>query len=415
MTKLGITADCTSLEWSDRIRPSSDTPCIRRPKDGRELLRRRAVHSHGTKGRFRCGSTGRQSTGGEIVYVGIDTPPKPHFSLLDIVESQDDEPGLSGADIILSGGLGLGSRENFDKLHTLAHLTNASVGASRAAVAAGYASYMHQVGQTGVSVSPRVYVAFGISGAVQHLSGIIGAEKIVAVNTDPKAPIHGYSDYSVIADCGDVLDSLIRLFTEKQAEPGQLPYCRKKNQKGKHYEQTMSRAFGCPQKYIQGPGEIANLPTLSAEYGKKPFFVIDSGVMALMFDKINTAYNEAGIPFGHMVFSGESCRENIDLIKNAASGSGCDIIVGFGGGKCLDAAKFASSELNWPRIIMPTSASTDAPAAGISVLYTNDGIHIRSEKMRRPTELVLIDTEILANAPRAPVLGRNRRRTGHIF
>lgn len=177
----------------------------------------------------------------------------------------------------------------------------------------------------------------------------------------------------------------------------------------------MSRAFGCPQKYIQGPGEIANLPTLSAEYGKKPFFVIDSGVMALMFDKINTAYNEAGIPFGHMVFSGESCRENIDLIKNAASGSGCDIIVGFGGGKCLDAAKFASSELNWPRIIMPTSASTDAPAAGISVLYTNDGIHIRSEKMRRPTELVLIDTEILANAPRAPVLGRNRRRTGHIF
>lgn len=161
----------------------------------------------------------------------------------------------------------------------------------------------------------------------------------------------------------------------------------------------MSRAFGCPQKYIQGPGEIANLPTLSAEYGKKPFFVIDSGVMALMFDKINTAYNEAGIPFGHMVFSGESCRENIDLIKNAASGSGCDIIVGFGGGKCLDAAKFASSELNWPRIIMPTSASTDAPAAGISVLYTNDGIHIRSEKMRRPTELVLIDTEILANAP----------------
>ena len=56
---------------------------------------------------------------------------------------------------------------------------------------------MHQVGQTGVSVSPRVYVAFGISGAVQHLSGIIGAEKIVAVNTDPKAPIHGYSDYSV--------------------------------------------------------------------------------------------------------------------------------------------------------------------------------------------------------------------------
>lgn len=230
VTKLGITADCTSLEWSDEYGLLQIRPAF----GGRKMAVNCSVGAPYIatvrKGVFAAAAPGG-STGGEIVYVGIDTPPKPHFCLLDIVESQDDEPGLSGADIILSGGLGLGSRENFDKLHTLAHLTNASVGASRAAVAAGYASYMHQVGQTGVSVSPRVYVAFGISGAVQHLSGIIGAEKIVAVNTDPKAPIHGYSDYSVIADCGDVLDSLIRLFTEKQAEPGQLPYCRKESER----------------------------------------------------------------------------------------------------------------------------------------------------------------------------------------
>lgn len=162
---------------------------------------------------------------------------------------------------------------------------------------------------------------------------------------------------------------------------------------------TMSRAFGCPQKYIQGPGELINLPVLAAQYGNKPFFVIDSGVLSLMYDKLAGAYAEAGKCFEYMSFSGESCRENIDLIKEKAKGSGCDIIVGFGGGKCLDAAKFASSELDWPRIIMPTSASTDAPAAGISVLYTKDGVHIRSEKMRRPTELVLIDSEIIANAP----------------
>ena len=162
---------------------------------------------------------------------------------------------------------------------------------------------------------------------------------------------------------------------------------------------TMSRAFGCPQKYIQGPGEMENLPELAAEYGRKPFFIIDSGVMSLLYDRLAAIYADSGKEFECMSFSGESCRENIDLIKEKAQDSVSDLIVGFGGVKCLDAAKFASSELNWPRIIMPTSASTDAPAAGISVLYTKDGVHIRSEKMRRPTELVLIDTEIIANAP----------------
>ena len=106
----------------------------------------------------------------------------------------------------------------------------------------------------------------------------------------------------MIADCGDVLDSLIRLFTEKQAEPGQLPILQKRIRKENIMSKTMSRAFGCPQKYIQGPGEIANSPRSAPSTAKKPFFVIDSGVMALMFDKINTAYNEAGIPFEHMVF-----------------------------------------------------------------------------------------------------------------
>ena len=116
---------------------------------------------------------------------------------------------LTGANIIVSGGLGMGSRENFKKLHTLADMLGAAVGASRAAVAAGYAGYAHQVGQTGVSVRPDIYIAFGISGAVQHLSGISGAKKIYAVNHDPKAPIHEYSDFSVIADCTLVLDKLI--------------------------------------------------------------------------------------------------------------------------------------------------------------------------------------------------------------
>lgn len=122
---------------------------------------------------------------------------------------------LSDADIIVSGGLGLGSRENYLKLYELAKNIGASVGASRAAVAAGFAGYEHQVGQTGVSVRPGIYLAFGISGAVQHLSGIMGAKKIVAVNSDPRAPIHECSDLSIIADCREVLDRLIEA-TEKK-------------------------------------------------------------------------------------------------------------------------------------------------------------------------------------------------------
>ena len=104
----------------------------------------------------------------------------------------------------------MGSKENYAKLYELAELLGAAVGASRAAVAAGYANYSHQVGLTGVSVSPKLYLAFGISGAVQHLSGIMNAEKIVAINNDPKANIHEYSDYSVICDCNEFIDKLIQ-------------------------------------------------------------------------------------------------------------------------------------------------------------------------------------------------------------
>lgn len=214
MTNLGITADCTALEWNDEYGLLQIRPAFGGRKTAVNCSVGAPYMATVRKGVFTRQVSGAHSDG-EIVRIEIEKPAKPTFDLLEIIESSSGETGLSGAKLILSGGLGLGSRENFEKLHTLAHLTNASVGASRAAVAAGYSSYIHQVGQTGVSVSPRVYVAFGISGAVQHLSGITGAEKIVAVNTDPKAPIHKYSDYSVIADCGEVLDSLIRRFSDK--------------------------------------------------------------------------------------------------------------------------------------------------------------------------------------------------------
>ena len=162
---------------------------------------------------------------------------------------------------------------------------------------------------------------------------------------------------------------------------------------------SLTRAFGCPQKYIQGPGEIYNLPELMAPLGEKPLFILDGGIYDMLSGMLEDVFENRDMAYECAAFYGESCRENIDSLKARAAEAQCDIIVGFGGGKCLDTAKFVSHEMDLPRVIVPTSASTDAPAAGISVLYTKDGVHIRSEKMKRPTDLVLIDSEIIVNAP----------------
>lgn len=162
---------------------------------------------------------------------------------------------------------------------------------------------------------------------------------------------------------------------------------------------TLSRAFGCPQKYIQGPGEIHNLPEYSRQLGSKPFIMLDSGVYELLYADVKQAFDGIGLDIYVHRFSGESCPENIENSKILALENGCDIIIGLGGGKCIDTCKFVSDELDLPRIIVPTAASSDAPTAGISVLYTKDGVHVRSVKLKHPSELVLLDSEIIARAP----------------
>ena len=162
---------------------------------------------------------------------------------------------------------------------------------------------------------------------------------------------------------------------------------------------TLSRAFGCPQRYIQGPGELENLPELLSPLGNKPFLLVDEGVYGFLAPRLEKIFTSSNMSFEMMRFHGESSRENIDSVKEKASTSGCDILAGVGSGKCIDTAKFASNELDLVRVIVPTAASTDTPTAGISVLYTKDGVHIRSEKLRNPTDLVLLDSEIIASAP----------------
>jgi len=115
----------------------------------------------------------------------------------------------------VAGGAGVGSPENFELIKDLAHLLGGEVGASRAAVDAGYVSREHQVGQTGTTVRPRLYIAAGISGAIQHRAGMSESSKIIAINTDPNAPIFSIAHYKIVGDVAKVIPMLIRALREK--------------------------------------------------------------------------------------------------------------------------------------------------------------------------------------------------------
>lgn len=128
---------------------------------------------------------------------------------------QEQKNNLKDAPIVVAGGYGMGTKENFDQLFTLAHLLHAEVGATRAAIDAGFTTHDRQIGQTGLTVRPKVYIACGISGQVQHISGMQQSGIIISVNSDPDAPINAIADYIITGKVEEVIPKLITFYQQK--------------------------------------------------------------------------------------------------------------------------------------------------------------------------------------------------------
>lgn len=200
----GLTADCTDLKMQDGKLLQT------RPAFGNSLMADIETLSPVQMATVRTGtfrSQIKENTNCRVLsecYI----PAKTEVTLKDYEAFTQGKP-LSQADIIIAGGLGIGSKEGFDKLGKLAEKLGAAVGASRSAVDAGFAPYSCQIGMTGVTVCPKLYIAVGISGAVQHLAGMSGSTKVVAINEDPKAPIFDYADYGIVGDWEAVIERML--------------------------------------------------------------------------------------------------------------------------------------------------------------------------------------------------------------
>jgi electron transfer flavoprotein alpha subunit len=191
-------------------------------KDGDQLVARRPVYSGkafatvdsaGTKPQvisLRPNVFSQEEVGGTAEVVTLDgLTPTIRAKVKELVDTGGGELDVAEADIIVSGGRGLKGPENFALIRELADALGGAVGASRAAVDAGWIPHKHQVGQTGKVVSPSLYVACGISGAIQHLAGMSSSKVIVAINKDPDAPIFKIADYGVVGDLFDVIPPMV--------------------------------------------------------------------------------------------------------------------------------------------------------------------------------------------------------------
>lgn len=210
----GLTADCTQLD----INPETKGLMQTRPAFGGNLMATIACPNHRPqmstvrpgvmdKSKRQAGRTG------ELINVEVKvTADQIRTEVIEIVKSEKPKVSLTDAKIIVSGGRGMGKPEGFELIKELADKFGGVVGSSRACVDAGWIDKAHQVGQTGTTVKPEIYIACGISGAIQHKAGMQESKIIIAINKDPDAPIFEAADYGIVGDLYNVIPELIKSF-----------------------------------------------------------------------------------------------------------------------------------------------------------------------------------------------------------
>ncbi len=220
----GLTADCTSLEIGDheekregktyknllyQIRPAFggnivatiiNPECRPQMATVREGVMKKEILDANYQGETRTYDVNKYVSETDFVVNVIDR------------QMEKSKTNIKGAPIIVAGGYGVGSKENFQLLYNLAAVIGAEVGASRAAVDAGFAEHERQIGQTGVTVRPKLYIACGISGQIQHIAGMQDSSIIISVNNDPNAPINAIADYVITGSVEEVLPKMIKYY-----------------------------------------------------------------------------------------------------------------------------------------------------------------------------------------------------------
>ncbi|MDR3297248.1 MAG: electron transfer flavoprotein subunit alpha/FixB family protein [Prevotellaceae bacterium] len=220
----GLTADCTSLEIGDHTETKTgkeykDLLYQIRPAFGGNIIAtivnpdcrpQMATVREGVMKKEPLVTPKK----GEIKRVKVAEILSDADFVVDIIDRQIEERkiDIKNAGIIVSGGYGVGSKENFALLHELATVLGGEVGASRAAVDAGFAEHARQVGQTGVTVRPKLYIACGISGQIQHTAGMDQSAMVISINTDPNAPINQIADYAISGDVCEVVGKMVKYY-----------------------------------------------------------------------------------------------------------------------------------------------------------------------------------------------------------
>ena len=210
----GLTADCTGLSIDENGNLKQTRPAF-----GGNIFAEIVTKNHRPQmATVRPGvmkmAAPDYTRSGEVITVAYNYDREIRTNIKRIAKSVKEAVNLEDAEVIVSGGRGLGNAEGFELIQKLADVFGGAVGASRGAVYAGWIDGAHQVGQTGKTVRPKIYIACGISGAIQHIVGMQNSDVIIAINSDPKAPIFDVADYGIEGDLYKVIPAMIEEFTK---------------------------------------------------------------------------------------------------------------------------------------------------------------------------------------------------------